>query len=86
MNTADASDILLGGGGSDVIKGLAGNDIIDGDHWLNVRIAIHANQDGTGPVIAIGRRHDGARCTCRRNGAPGSGATLQPKGSADSRA
>lgn len=40
VETADASDILLGGGGSDVIKGLAGNDIIDGDNWLNVRIRI----------------------------------------------
>ncbi|WP_264048359.1 peroxidase family protein [Methylobacterium flocculans] len=38
LSTADASDILLGGGGSDVITGLAGNDIIDGDRWLNVRI------------------------------------------------
>ncbi|MBM6596402.1 peroxidase family protein [Microvirga pudoricolor] len=38
LSTADASDILLGGGGSDIIKGLAGNDIIDGDKWLNVRI------------------------------------------------
>src|SRR5690606_20838243 len=40
METADASDILLGGGGSDRIKGLAGNDVIDGDKWLNVRIRI----------------------------------------------
>ena len=45
MDTADASDILLGGGGSDRIKGLAGNDIIDGDKWLNVRIRI-VTQDG----------------------------------------
>ncbi|HUH88514.1 MAG TPA: peroxidase family protein [Pusillimonas sp.] len=44
MDTADASDILLGGGGSDVIKGLAGDDIIDGDRWLNVRIAINDAQ------------------------------------------
>ena len=41
LNTADASDILLGGGGSDVITGLAGDDIIDGDRWLNVRIRIN---------------------------------------------
>lgn len=41
MDTADASDILLGGGGSDTIMGLAGDDIIDGDSWLNVRIAIN---------------------------------------------
>ncbi|MFD1327188.1 peroxidase family protein [Mycoplana ramosa] len=40
MNTDDASDILLGGGGSDTIKGGGGNDIIDGDKWLNVRIRI----------------------------------------------
>lgn len=41
MDTADASDILLGGGGNDVIKGLAGDDVIDGDRWLNVRIAVN---------------------------------------------
>ncbi len=41
LDTADASDILLGGGGSDIIKGMAGNDIIDGDKWLNVRISIN---------------------------------------------
>jgi Ca2+-binding RTX toxin-like protein len=40
MDTADASDILLGGGGSDTIKGGGGNDVIDGDKWLNVRIRI----------------------------------------------
>ncbi|TWH32175.1 MULTISPECIES: peroxidase family protein [unclassified Aminobacter] len=40
FETADASDMILGGGGSDRIKGLAGNDIIDGDKWLNVRIRI----------------------------------------------
>ncbi|QQR39259.1 peroxidase family protein [Devosia rhizoryzae] len=43
LDTADASDILLGGGGSDIIKGLAGNDIIDGDRWLNVRIQFTIN-------------------------------------------
>ncbi|HEV7257266.1 MAG TPA: peroxidase family protein [Bosea sp. (in: a-proteobacteria)] len=40
MDTADASDIILGGGGSDRIKGLAGNDVIDGDMWLNVRVLV----------------------------------------------
>ena len=40
IDTSDASDILLGGGGSDVIKGLAGDDVIDGDRWLNVRILV----------------------------------------------
>ncbi|NYT45449.1 heme peroxidase [Alcaligenaceae bacterium] len=48
MDTADASDILLGGGGSDVIKGLAGDDVIDGDRWLNVRITVN---DGNGNEI-----------------------------------
>lgn len=43
LDPADASDILLGGGGSDIIKGLAGNDIIDGDSWLNVRIQFTLN-------------------------------------------
>ncbi|TCR61772.1 peroxidase family protein [Bosea sp. BK604] len=45
MDTADASDIILGGGGSDLIEGKAGNDIIDGDQWLNVRISIR-DEDG----------------------------------------
>ncbi|KQY26650.1 peroxidase family protein [Rhizobium sp. Root482] len=40
FQSSDASDILLGGGGSDKIKGLAGNDVIDGDKWLNARILI----------------------------------------------
>ena len=51
MNTSQAADILLGGGGSDVITGLAGNDVIDGDSWLNVRISVRANNDGTGPEL-----------------------------------
>ena len=44
-------DILLGGGGSDLIYGKAGNDLIDGDRWLNVRIEVHQNKDGTGPLV-----------------------------------
>lgn len=40
MDTSDASDIILGGGGSDTIEGMAGNDILDGDRWLNVRISV----------------------------------------------
>jgi hypothetical protein len=47
----DAGDIILGGDGSDVITGRGGNDVIDGDKWLNVRIAVHANADGTGAVL-----------------------------------
>lgn len=49
METSNASDILLGGGGSDTITGLAGDDVIDGDSWLNVRIAIN---DAQGNEIA----------------------------------
>ena len=47
----NGGDILLGGAGSDTIFGKAGNDLIDGDRWLNVRIEVHANKDGTGPVL-----------------------------------
>lgn len=47
----DAGDIILGGAGSDLITGLAGDDIIDGDKWLNVRISVRQNSDGTGPEI-----------------------------------
>ncbi len=47
-----AGDILLGGDGSDVIMGKGGDDIIDGDKWLNVRISVRQNADGTGPEIA----------------------------------
>ncbi|QNI02547.1 heme peroxidase [Halomonas sp. SH5A2] len=45
-------NILLGGGGSDEIEGRGGDDIIDGDAWLNVRISIRENLDGTGTEIA----------------------------------
>ncbi|NYI46605.1 hypothetical protein BJ993_003685 [Nocardioides aromaticivorans] len=44
-------EILIGGGGSDTITGRGADDIIDGDRSLNVRIDVHANVDGTGPVI-----------------------------------
>ncbi|MGO4525956.1 peroxidase family protein [Microvirga sp. 2MCAF35] len=40
LDTTQAADVILGGGGSDTIKGFAGDDIIDGDKWLNVRIRI----------------------------------------------
>lgn len=57
MDTADASDILLGGGGSDVIKGLAGDDIIDGDRWLNVRITINdANGNEIGSADGMAQK------------------------------
>ncbi|MFC7540322.1 beta strand repeat-containing protein [Siccirubricoccus deserti] len=51
LDTADATDIILGGDGSDTIQGKAGNDIIDGDAWLNVRISVRANSDGTGAEL-----------------------------------
>ena len=45
----NAGEIILGGDGSDTIMGRAGDDIIDGDKWLNVRIAVHAE---VGPTAA----------------------------------
>ena len=33
-------------------RGRGGDDLIDGDKWLNVRISVRANVDGTGPEIA----------------------------------
>ncbi|MBL4919381.1 peroxidase family protein [Szabonella alba] len=48
----DAGDIILGGAGDDVITGRGGNDVIDGDKWLNVRISVRENADGTGAEIA----------------------------------
>ena len=45
-------NIILGGDGSDLIEGRGGDDLIDGDKWLNVRISVRANVDGTGPEIA----------------------------------
>jgi Ca2+-binding RTX toxin-like protein len=48
----DGGNIILGGSGSDLIEGRGGDDIIDGDKWLNVRISVRANIDGTGPEIA----------------------------------
>src|SRR5690606_30333020 len=46
-----AGNIILGGSGSDVIEGRGGNDLIDGDKWLNVRISVRENADGTGAEI-----------------------------------
>src|SRR5262245_26045144 len=47
-----AGNIILGGDGSDIITGNGGDDLIDGDKWLNVRISVRANADGTGAEIA----------------------------------
>ena len=48
----NSGNIILGGDGSDRITGRGGNDLIDGDAWLNVRISVRQNLDGTGPEIA----------------------------------
>ncbi|MBZ9793818.1 heme peroxidase, partial [Rhizobium sp. 3T7] len=48
----DGGNIILGGAGSDIIEGRGGDDIIDGDRYLNVRISVRANIDGTGAEIA----------------------------------
>ena len=48
----DGGNIILGGSGSDLIEGRGGDDIIDGDKWLNVRISVRENVDGTGEEIA----------------------------------
>src|SRR5262249_54326891 len=45
-------NIIMGGDGSDIIMGRGAHDIIDGDAWLNVRISVRQNLDGTGPEIA----------------------------------
>ena len=48
----DGGNIILGGDGGDILEGRGGNDILDGDAWLNVRISVRANLDGTGAEIA----------------------------------
>ena len=48
----ESGNILLGGAGSDMLEGNGGDDILDGDRWLNVRIRIRANADGSGQEIA----------------------------------
>jgi Ca2+-binding RTX toxin-like protein len=51
VTSFSAGEIILGGDGSDFITGRGGDDIIDGDKWLNVRISVRANLDGTGAEI-----------------------------------
>ncbi|NOT42738.1 MAG: hypothetical protein HOP13_19850 [Alphaproteobacteria bacterium] len=51
VTSFNAGNIILGGDGSDIIEGRGGDDLIDGDKWLNVRISVRANDDGTGPEI-----------------------------------
>ncbi|MFI8747805.1 peroxidase family protein, partial [Pseudomonas sp. NPDC077186] len=50
-NQFGAGNIILGGSGSDLIAGNGGDDLIDGDMWLNVRISVRENNDGTGAEI-----------------------------------
>ena len=50
FDPTNGGDILLGGAGSDLIFGKAGNDLMDGDRWLNIRIAVHATKDASGPT------------------------------------
>ncbi|SFP92571.1 peroxidase family protein, partial [Pseudomonas borbori] len=52
VSSFDAGNIILGGAGSDIIEGRGGDDIIDGDQWLNVRISVRENIDGSGAEIA----------------------------------
>ena len=52
VTSYSGGNIILGGDGSDLIEGRGGDDLIDGDKWLNVRISVRANIDGTGPEIA----------------------------------
>ena len=52
MTAFTTGNIILGGDGSDFMMGRGGDDLIDGDAWLNVRISVRANVDGTGPEIA----------------------------------
>ncbi len=47
----NSGNIILGGDGSDLLEGRGDNDILDGDRWLNVRISVRQNKDGTGPEI-----------------------------------
>src|SRR5262249_16357574 len=48
----DGGNIILGGDGSDILEGRGGDDLLDGDMWLNARISVRQNFDGTGPEIA----------------------------------
>ena len=52
VTSFDGGNIILGGDGNDTITGRGGDDIIDGDKWLNVRISVRANADGTGEIAS----------------------------------
>ncbi|WP_439858875.1 peroxidase family protein [Pseudomonas sp. MBLB4136] len=51
VTTFGAGNIILGGDGSDLLQGNGGDDLIDGDLWLNVRISVRENADGSGAEI-----------------------------------
>jgi Ca2+-binding RTX toxin-like protein len=51
VTTFGGGNIMLGGSGGDIFEGRAGDDIIEGDKYLNVRISVRANADGTGAEI-----------------------------------
>src|SRR5262245_48704481 len=51
-DTFNNGNIILGGDGSDILEGRGGDDLLDGDMWLNARISVRQNLDGTGPEIA----------------------------------
>ena len=51
VTSFNGGNILLGGAGSDLIEGHGGDDIIDGDAWLNVRVSVRENADGSGAEI-----------------------------------
>ena len=55
------------------MMGRGGDDIIDGDAWLNVRISVRANIDGTGPEIASFdsmQDHGSVECSTAPTGRP----------------
>ncbi len=51
VTSFSSGNVILGGDGSDIIEGRRGDDLIDGDRWLNARISVRANADGTGAEI-----------------------------------
>jgi Ca2+-binding RTX toxin-like protein len=66
----NAGNIIIGGAGSDLIEGRGGDDIINGDAWLNTRISVRANADGTGAEIGsaegMGRAYQAGNPTALR--------------------
>ena len=69
-------NILLGGAGSDVLEGRGADDIIDGDRYLNVRLSVRTNADGTGLELGTTNLMENA-ATSGNFGANTGGMTLQ---------